>query len=161
MEDGNALAADCIVISSCCQCLILQIIVFVLLKIPYKLIRKTRDFAKKKLQRRKRRGKMVINMVGKYKNELVGIVGESLKIQATSGRVSADEKKSDCGCCMKEVEKVMEELSQKGEFSFGSFWCKEEESAEIFPASCVQKHESDDGFVRYQLIKMVGSISCS
>ncbi|XP_024018322.1 uncharacterized protein LOC21409214 [Morus notabilis] len=131
MEDGNALAADCIVISSCCQCLILQIIVFVLLKIPYKLIRKTRDFAKKKLQRRKRRGKMVINM------------------------------KSDCGCCMKEVEKVMEELSQKGEFSFGSFWCKEEESAEIFPASCVQKHESDDGFVRYQLIKMVGSISCS
>lgn len=98
---------------------------------------------------------MVINVAGKCKNEFVGIVGESLRIQASDG---------SGGCCMKEVEEVMEELSRKGEFAFGSFWCNNEdqECDEIFPTCHVPKHEEfGDGFVSYHLINMVGSISCS
>jgi len=52
-EDMNMLAADCVVICCCCQCLILQIVIFVLFKLPYKLVRKTREYARKKLRQRK------------------------------------------------------------------------------------------------------------
>ncbi|KAG8639055.1 hypothetical protein MANES_14G095101v8 [Manihot esculenta] len=55
MEDCNILAADCVVISCCCQCLILKIIIFILLKLPYKIIRKTREYTKKKLRIRYRK----------------------------------------------------------------------------------------------------------
>ena len=49
MEDCNMLVADCIAISCCAQCLILQIIIFVLRGLRCKLIRKTKEYAKKKL----------------------------------------------------------------------------------------------------------------
>ncbi|KAM6548220.1 hypothetical protein CsatB_019896 [Cannabis sativa] len=168
MEDVNTLAGDCVVISCCCQCLVLQIIIFVLLKLPYKMIRKTRNFAKKKLQQRKRsEEKVLMNMVGrelmrKYKNnEVVGIIGESIKIQTIDHHQSMLSFEgiynNHCWGCMNEVEKVMEELSNKGEFGFGSFWCKEEESDELIFPTCLEKKE----FVNYHLIEMVGSLNCS
>ncbi|PON44555.1 hypothetical protein PanWU01x14_266330 [Parasponia andersonii] len=172
MEDFNTLAGDCVVISCCCQCLILQIVIFVLLKLPYKLIRKTKNFAKKKLQQRSRSGeRILINIVerelkGKYKNEIVGTIGESRRIQADQQRRFSFEGgyNSNCGGCMKEVEKVMEELSRKGEFGFGSFWCKEEDSDELIFPKCLAKKgfdHDDHRVVKYHLIGMVGSFSCS
>lgn len=104
-------------------------------------------------------------LMGKYKNEFVGIIGESIRIQADSSRFSFERgHSSNCGDCMKEVEKVMEELSKKGEFGFGSFWCKEEEESEelIFP-TCLAKQEfdHDDKFVQFHLIEIVGYFNSS
>lgn len=54
--------------------------------------------------------------------------------------------------CMEEVEKVLEELSQKGEFAFGSFWGRKGSGSF---SSC----EFDDINVEYQIIEMIGSFS--
>lgn len=105
-----------------------------------------------------------MNLVGrelmrKYKNEVVGIIGESIKIQTDhQSRLSFEGGcNSHCWGCMNEVEKVMEELSNKGEFGFGSFWCKEEESDELIFPTCLESKE----FVNHHLIEMVASLNCS
>ncbi|RVW45421.1 uncharacterized protein LOC104879359 [Vitis vinifera] len=120
MEDWNMLAADCVVISCCCQCLILQMVVFVLLKLPYKLFRKTKEYAKKKLMlhgRRQDRG--TEREMKPYEDEFREIQG-GLRIQVEGG--FPEDGSQGCGCCMEEVERVLEEYSQRGEFAFGSFW---------------------------------------
>ena len=151
------LAADCVVISCCCQCLILQIIVFILLKLPCKLIHKTREYAKKKLQQRKKNEKIIEReIIGQYKDGFVEMHGEgSFRIQVD--RLSIDGEHG-CGTCLEEVEKVLEELSQKGEFAFGSFWGRNGSGS---LSTCVAKHEFDTSMVRYQIIEMVGSFSYS
>ncbi|MCD7470576.1 hypothetical protein HAX54_010545 [Datura stramonium] len=47
--------------------------------------------------------------------------GEILKDHGGSLRVQLERR------CMEEVEKVLEEFSQKGEFAFGSFWGVDED----------------------------------
>ena len=121
----------------------------------------------------------MINMVArelmgkKYKNDFVGnnsIGGdddhESIRVQARDHHGKCLEvveghngNNNPRGCIIEEVDKVMEELSKKGEFGFGSFWCKEEESEDFFPTNCLVNQEFDGGFVRYQLIKMVSSFN--
>lgn len=114
-EDWNALAADCIVISSCCQCLILQIIVFVLVRLPYKLIRKTKELARRRLgKRRKSRSRkkgLVEPLRGGWNEEPKRMDLDGLSIEFDDG-----------DGCMKEVEKALGELVDRGEFAFGSFW---------------------------------------
>lgn len=152
MEDWNTLAADCVVISCCCQCLILQIIIFFLLKLPCKLIRKTREYAKKKLRQRRKNEKTIENEVNHGKHDFVGMNGGSFRIQVDGFLVDGDYG------CMPEVEKVLEEFSQKGEFSFGSFWGRNR-SGTI--STCGAKHEFDNSIVQFQKIEMVGSFSYS
>ncbi|XP_041014200.1 uncharacterized protein LOC121257305 [Juglans microcarpa x Juglans regia] len=157
MEDPNMLAADCVVISCCCQCLILQILIFVLLKLPYKLIRKTRDYAKKRLrQRKKDDDKITEREIDQYYDDdsFVGMHGESFRIQVDGLFRDGDH---GCGSCMEEVEKVLEEMSQKGEFAFGSFWGRKGSSGSL--STCVAKHEFDDRIVQYQIIEMIESFS--
>ncbi|XP_022145840.1 uncharacterized protein LOC111015201 [Momordica charantia] len=113
MEDLNALAADCIVISCCCQCLALQIILLLLLKLPSKLVRKTREFAKRKLRQREREEKE--KMVD-YRGVDSGRSRRCMRIEGDDG--------FGLRSCMEEIEKVMEDLHEKGEFGFGSFWGK-------------------------------------
>ncbi|KAK4788392.1 hypothetical protein SAY86_019711 [Trapa natans] len=114
-EDWNALAADCIVVSCCCQCLVLQIIVFVLLRLPCKLIRKTKELARRRLARgRKRREKTkgVIEPIKagrREEPEWTNLQGLQVKFE-------------DAEICMKEVERALGELVDRGEFAFGSFW---------------------------------------
>ncbi|XP_031400900.1 uncharacterized protein LOC116210907 [Punica granatum] len=150
-EDWNALAADCVVISCCCQCLILQIVVFVLLRLPYKLIRKTRELAKRRLgRRRKPRSKakgMVESMKCRCGEDHGWMILDGLSIEVDDG----DE-------CMKEVEKVLGELVERGEFAFGSFWGR---------GSCRQQIGSSQsqGFdftnvVHFHLIEVVGPRIC-
>ncbi|ESW28376.1 hypothetical protein PHAVU_003G281600 [Phaseolus vulgaris] len=153
MEEWNMLGADCVVISCCCQCLVLQILVFLLLKLPWKVIRKTREYAKKKLRQRKgndERAKMKIES-GCYEDVLVRIDHE---------QSFRDGEGFSCGGCMEEVEKMMEEFYEKGEFGFGSFWGRE-----LGTCGCgvpaIVNHHSDDNFVRYQIIDLVGSLSCA
>ncbi|KAH7516618.1 uncharacterized protein LOC107429568 [Ziziphus jujuba] len=157
MEDINMLGADCMVISCCGQCLILQILVLVFLQLPYKMVRKTKNYTKKKLHRHRGRKKQEKTMSENNKemdgleNEFVaGVIGGSMR-----RRIEGEE---HCGCCMEEVEKVLEELSLKGEFAFGSFWGRGE-SGLIFPTP-LDKHEFDyDSFVQYNLIDMLGSFN--
>ncbi|KAK7346146.1 hypothetical protein VNO80_20661 [Phaseolus coccineus] len=151
MEEWNMLGADCVVISCCCQCLVLQILVFLLLKLPWKLIRKTREYAKKKLRQRKgndERAKMKIEP-GCYEDVLVRIHEQSFR----------DGEGFSWGGCMDEVEKMMEEFYEKGEFGFGSFWGREGTCGCGVPATV--NHHNDENFVRYQIIDLVGSLSCA
>ncbi|XP_027348067.1 uncharacterized protein LOC113859513 [Abrus precatorius] len=150
MEDWNMLGADCVVISCCCQCLMMQILVFVLLKLPWKLVRKTREYAKKKLRQRKGNDK---KEMGSYEDVLVGIHEQSIRIQAEMALM--DDAGRHCGCCMDEVEKVMEEFYQKGEFAFGSFWGRKGP----WGVPSIVDHHNDVNFSRYQIIDFVGSLS--
>ncbi|KAK7360738.1 hypothetical protein VNO77_02747 [Canavalia gladiata] len=142
MEDWNTLGADCVVISCCCQCLMLQILVFVLLKLPWKLVRKTREYAKKKLRQRK-----MLREMGSYEDVVARIEAEMAVI---------DDAGNHSGCCMDEVEKVMEEFYQKGEFAFGSFWGKK---VPWGVPTIVNDRNNDVNFVPYQIIDFVGSLS--
>ncbi|CAH9124189.1 unnamed protein product [Cuscuta epithymum] len=124
MHDRNALVADCIVISCCCQCLILQVIIFILLKLPYRMIRRTKRYVKnlrsrmskgtKRLQVKTHRGELNIRHYssGRWRDE----GGGSHRVHQVDGLFPFS------GCCMDEVERVLEEFSLKGEFAFGSFW---------------------------------------
>ncbi|XP_061354084.1 uncharacterized protein LOC133298762 [Gastrolobium bilobum] len=153
MEDLNILAADCVVVSCCCQCLMLQILVFVLLKLPCKLVRKIREYAKKKLPQTKRNDKVTQREIGSYKDVFVRIHEQSFRTQAEMAL--KDDAGHNCGCCMDEVEKVMQEFYKKGEFAFGSFWGRKGWGV----PSIVNDH-NDDSFVRYKIINLVGSLSC-
>lgn len=86
-------------------------------------------------------------MVGKEKgcgNEVRGISNGSC--------MRNEEKGLGLSCCMEEIEKVMQDLHEKGEFGFGSFWGNGNTSS----GSC-----RDDLFsptnVQYQLIQVIPS----
>ncbi|RAL37536.1 hypothetical protein DM860_000230 [Cuscuta australis] len=114
MEDRNALVADCIVVSCCCQCLLLQLVVFILLKLPSGMIRRAKRYVKN-LRTRNREGKG-LQVKTRYGEE----EDESMK-RSQIHHVDAFFSFSG-SCCMDEVERVLDELSQNGEFAFGSFW---------------------------------------
>ncbi|XP_009356509.1 uncharacterized protein LOC103947329 [Pyrus x bretschneideri] len=146
MEDCNMIAADCVVISCCCQCLILQITIFILYKLPCKLIRKTREYTMKKLQQRRRKEIIVLDTCKDV--DFASVVGESMRSSMEAGGGHS------CRRCMEEVEEVLQEFSQRGEFGFGSFWGRGE-------LGCSPSHHSpnhdpfDTSFVQYHLIEMV------
>ncbi|KAL2334202.1 hypothetical protein Fmac_015415 [Flemingia macrophylla] len=143
MEDWSLLGADCVVISCCCQCLILQILVFVLLKLPCKLVKKTRDYAKKKLRRRK----------GNFHREMGSYNDVVVRVQERSIRVQAEMALKEGHNCMDEVEKVMKEFYEKGEFAFGSFWGRKGP----WGVPTDVDHRNDVSFVQYQIIDLVSS----
>lgn len=143
MEDLNMLTADCCVLSCCCQCLILQILLFIFVEIPYKLIKMMKDYVGKKFAQRNK-GEEEKGIEGGYER---GIQIEGFPI--TSDCHSFD------GCCLEEVERVLWGFSQKGEFAFGSFWGREEGSTCV-----VAKQGLDNDVIHYHLIEIVGSFSC-
>ncbi|KAB1206487.1 hypothetical protein CJ030_MR7G000057 [Morella rubra] len=155
MEDRNMLAADCVVISCCCQCLILQVVIFVFLKLPHKLIRKTRDCARRKRRQRKRDKKIIETETGRYRDDFVGMRGASFRIQVDEFSIDGGH---GCGTCMEEVEKVLEELSQKGQFAFGSFWGRKASGSS---STCVTKQEFENSIVQYQVTEIIGAFSYS
>ncbi|XP_071704827.1 uncharacterized protein [Rutidosis leptorrhynchoides] len=122
-QDWNMIGADCIVISCCCQCLMLQLLVFVLLKLPSKMIKKTKEYMKRKFGNRMRKGgKMVRMKVARCAEEVVGCQTprDSISVRGQTPAKSFNVDGFDG--CMEEIEEVLEELSTKGEFGFGSFW---------------------------------------
>ncbi|GAB4828944.1 hypothetical protein Ancab_018604 [Ancistrocladus abbreviatus] len=148
VQDCNALIADLVVISCCCQCLILQIVVFILLKLPRKIARKIREYAEKLGYMR--RGKVGIMGSGECRDDDDEFISVRIEIEGfCEGK----------GQCIDEVEKVLEELSMKGEFAFGSFWGRDERgmsstymAKEDFPSS---------NFVQFHLIPVIGPFSGS
>ncbi|GLT73128.1 hypothetical protein SLA2020_450060 [Shorea laevis] len=151
MEDCNMLVADCVVICCCCQCLILQIIFF-FLRLPCKLILKTKEFAKK-LRSRRKMGMTIESVKGGYRfqEEFVELHRRSISIQIIEA--FPVEGVQGYQCCMEEVQKVFDELSLRGEFAFGSFWRREGSSG-----SSVQEIDIDSiNFVHYELIELDSS----
>ncbi|KAK3020780.1 hypothetical protein RJ639_045852 [Escallonia herrerae] len=128
------------------QCLTLQILVFISLKLPYKIVRRTKKYVKKKLGKRNREGKIIQSDARRVVNEGIRSHRGSFRIQLDGSSVN------ECdgfACCMEEAEKVLEELSEKGEFQFGSFWGGEDsESCPTYQA----KNETDQEVVEFQFI---------
>lgn len=149
------LVADCIALSCCTQCLILQIIILLLLKLPCKLIRKTKEYAKKKLGRGKKEEKMIkmerLKVKGEIQDEAVKLhtsTSMSIELIQGLGMGGGEDHGFQC-CCIEEAEKMLEEHTQKGEFGFGSFWGRPETEAE----TCSAASEECD-FVQYELIEI-------
>ncbi|KAL3510903.1 hypothetical protein ACH5RR_030304 [Cinchona calisaya] len=155
MEDLNAIGADCLVISCCCQCLILQVLVFILLKLPYRLFRKTKKYVKK-LRKGKKGDKILHTRRERYDDK-------SWRIHESSFRVKMEgfstNELHEFGCCMDEVEKVLEEFCLRGDFGFGRFW-DGEVLLGSFP-TCLGNQELDYDVVNYHLIQMFGSFNCT
>uniref|UniRef100_A0A7N0UL19 Uncharacterized protein n=1 Tax=Kalanchoe fedtschenkoi TaxID=63787 RepID=A0A7N0UL19_KALFE len=149
MEDLNLLAADCVVISCCCQCLVLQLLVFLLLKLPYKLFRKARDFAKRRVRAA---GGNVGKSLARIVENRVMVRLDSLSSREGSRRSRSRSRRGKA--CMEEVEKALEELTRQGEFGFGSFW-GQYESVRGSPQTPAN---SDCNIIcRFQIIQMIGS----
>ncbi|XP_075522244.1 uncharacterized protein LOC142555308 [Primulina tabacum] len=152
MEDRNILAADCIIISCCCQCMILQILIFLLLKLPQKLLRKAKQYARK--LRTRKRGTKITHI------EVVGYDEDSLRNQGNSSfRIEVEGLSPDgtlrLGCSTDEIERVLVDLSNKGEFCFGSFWGRDQGSRSL--SWCLRQEEIDYEDVRPHLIEVFGS----
>ncbi|XP_010320791.1 uncharacterized protein [Solanum lycopersicum] len=149
MEDKNIFAADCIVICCCCQCLILQIIILFLLNLPYKLLKKTKECIKKLRYRRRNRKTFREIEINRHEDEILMDHGGCLRVELESL------------CCMEEVEKVLEEFSQKGEFAFGSFWGGDEEDVLKTDriTTCIHKQTVDYDVFHTHLIQVFGSFN--
>lgn len=100
-EDCGAFAADCVIICCCCECFILQVFIFVFFKIPCKLSQKMKKFVTRRLRGKKRRDAETI--LPTKEDDCIEEHGSSLS-------------------CMEDIEEMLQELSMKGEFVFGSFW---------------------------------------
>ncbi|XP_022881899.1 uncharacterized protein LOC111398954 [Olea europaea var. sylvestris] len=148
MEDPNMLAADCIVITCCCQCMILQILVFVLLKLPCKLVKKTKEYTKR-FRNQKRREKIVQIEIRRYGEDSFRSHGNSFRIQT--------DKSLGFNCCMDEIDHVLEDFSNRGEFAFGSFWGGE--ISRRFSTSCLNEEELDYEVVQCHLIEIFGCVN--
>ncbi|CAI0552685.1 unnamed protein product [Linum tenue] len=143
MEDCNQMAADCVVLSCCCQCLLLQFLIYLFLKLPRRLLNRTRNYARKKLLKMRSRKKIETELVGRrtakfgemfadiYNNEGsmcidIGLLEEFKKSNADNDNIIEHlDMGEDRHQCIEEIERVFDECHAKGEFGFGSFWRKE------------------------------------
>lgn len=151
MEDLNMMAADCIVISCCCQCLVLQIVVFILLKLPYKLIRKAKQYVKKLRNQKKKANAITRQLSGCSIDGVIRSHSGSLRIKF-EGLLFEE----CCGNCMDEIEKTLEDMSRNGEFALGSFWKggNLEESLPTFIVQNFEQHEFQYNLVTYNYISI-------
>lgn len=133
------IAADCVVISCCCQCLVLQIVVFILLKLPYRLLRKTKRYVKKKLRNQKKEGNTIARELSRYSIDGV-IKSDSGSFRIRFEGISCED---CCFSCMERIENALEDMSGKGEFAFGSFW-RGQDLEDSFPTFLVQNLECYD-----------------
>ncbi|VVB14348.1 unnamed protein product [Arabis nemorensis] len=110
-EDCGAFAADCVVLSCCCQCLVLQVTGFVFFKIPIKLVQKMKKFVKRRC--------------GKT---LQPTMEEDVKDEHWYGNGFAFDEGSSRFNCIEDIEGMLQELSMNKELVFGSFWRHENSS---------------------------------
>ncbi|KAI3816475.1 hypothetical protein L1987_16173 [Smallanthus sonchifolius] len=151
-HEWSMIGADCLVLSCCCQCLILQILVFVLLKLPIKLCRKIKVYVKRKFGIRR---KAVLEhcaaaVMGRQRRRPpCRVAEEGARWEESSG-------------CMEEVEEVLGEMCNKGEFGFGSFWTGDDDDSYLeddFRVCFVNQqlgYHDHDG--KYHFIKVFGPL---
>ncbi|CAF2045505.1 hypothetical protein HID58_034803 [Brassica napus] len=109
-EDCGAFVADCVVLSCCCQCLVLQVTTFVFFKVPRKLAQRVKKFVKRRC------GKTLQPRTDE----------DVMKEEHWCGKgVVFEEGSSNC---IEDIERMLQEMSK--EFGFGSFW-RHEDSSDI------------------------------
>ncbi|CAH1431264.1 unnamed protein product [Lactuca virosa] len=114
-QDWHMIGADCLVLSCCCQFLILQMLMFLLFKLPSKVFRKAKEYVKRKFGIRRKVARCVAAFVGRQQPwPPHRDAAECFRWEELNG-------------CMEEVEVALEEMCRKGEFGFGSFWRGDEE----------------------------------
>ncbi|KAF8088749.1 hypothetical protein N665_0530s0005 [Sinapis alba] len=111
-EDCGAFVADCVVLSCCCQCLVLQVTGFVFFKIPLKLVQKVKKFVKR------RYGKTLQPRMEEDVFKEEHWCGNGFDFEEGSSRFS----------CIEDIEGMLQELAMNKEFLFGSFWVHEDSS---------------------------------
>ncbi|KMT08409.1 hypothetical protein BVRB_6g140860 [Beta vulgaris subsp. vulgaris] len=107
---------------------------FVFLQLPRRLAQKTKEFAKKKLRNRKKKqqGEEIVEKQvvddDDDDDEFIELdSGKSMSMKILELEGMAVKELHNWGSCTDEVDKVLGELSLKGEFAFGSFWGKDSE----------------------------------
>lgn len=73
-------------------------------------------------------------------------------------RVGAEFEEDGVRGCTEEVERVMMEFYQNGEFGFGSFWGRQGCWGTV-PTHPMDQNDIGDEFLRHQIIEMAGSFS--
>ncbi|KAI3991786.1 hypothetical protein MKX01_038184 [Papaver californicum] len=137
MEDLNLLAADGI------------FIIFVLLRLPKKLVKKSKRLVRKRLRKKN-------NSKKKDEKKIVAIENDQFSGEKNSIPRISSKNYNDCGWVMQEVEKVLTGFSQQGEFAFGSFWGRREDSTRLHPH--LDKMEFAEVVQYYNLVEMIKSI---
>lgn len=107
-------------------------------------MRKTREYGKRIFCQRKG----VQREMGSYKDVILRIHEKSFRIQ--DDVELKDDGVHNCGGCIVEVEKVMEELCEKGEFGFGSFWSRKE----TWGAARIVNDQIDVSSLRCQIVDL-------
>ncbi|KAF6169011.1 hypothetical protein GIB67_038508 [Kingdonia uniflora] len=143
MEDWKLLAADGVIISCCCPCLILQCVVFIFFKLPHKLVRKSKVLVRRRISKRKSKKKTRVIDHEIYR----GGQGGGRDHTRTLTEETSFSRDLEYRGAIIEVEEVMEEMYERGEFGFGSFWRREESRSFV---------EFDDN-VHYQILKIIKS----
>ncbi|KAF8399259.1 hypothetical protein HHK36_015124 [Tetracentron sinense] len=116
------------------------IVIFVFLRLPHKLARKSKKLAKRKFGKRRRENNMMKRAEDQYRDDQMKIHVGGVPLNAYHGYE----------CPIEEIEKVLGELSQQGGFAFGSYWGREESGS--FPKKDIVKQELDYSFVHYHFI---------
>ncbi|KAK9109832.1 hypothetical protein Sjap_017892 [Stephania japonica] len=140
-----------------------QILVFVLLKLPYKLVMKSkRVIVKVKLscKSRKRRDETRWRLEDQQRSDGQNIAGhgrDTARIIVEQKWVHDLSRYHECrSLVLMEVEKMLEELYLKGEFAFGSFWGRDQ-TGNFSHDHDIAQQEFDD-VVQNQLIGIIKAL---
>ncbi|XP_072984082.1 uncharacterized protein [Typha latifolia] len=116
VEESGLFAVDCVVVCCCCPCLVLQLTVFLFIRLPHKLaVKSKRTF---RMLRRRSKGGRVVAEVELEKGDRMVVDQGTHALPFEEERWFPDERRSWI-----EADKVWEELVvEEGLFWFGSFW---------------------------------------
>ncbi|CAA0820167.1 Unknown protein [Striga hermonthica] len=129
--------------------MILQILVFLLLKLPSKLFKKTREYAKKLKARSKKPVIVKLEAQG-------GLQEKSSRIEIDDFDLVESVRYGEK--LMEEIERELEEFSGRGEFAFGSFWGRGVCASRRSFGSCFKEAEVDYDDVGYRLMELFGDV---
>ncbi|CAN0876662.1 hypothetical protein LINGRAHAP2_LOCUS11435 [Linum grandiflorum] len=128
MDDCNLMAAECMVVSCCsCQCLLLQFLIFLFLKLPRRMLHAAMQRIKMVIdvpELARNNGETYAKMYNTQESMCIDIGGTGTDHDSSKLNIVDDDldgKKN----CIEEIERVLEDYYAKGEFGFGSFWRKE------------------------------------
>ncbi|CAA7402232.1 unnamed protein product [Spirodela intermedia] len=116
-EDRRQLAGDCVAVCSCCPCLVVQILVLLVVGVPRRLARNSRELVRRKLGGGGRRSAAGEGAATGGDLADVAMWLSDGDVLGGGGATAACR-----GCAIAEAEEVMAELHRRGEFGFGSFW---------------------------------------
>lgn len=130
--------------------MILQILIFILLKVPRKMFKKTKEYAKR-FRARKKGANVEMAMYGE---DSFRSLGNSFRIEVEDFCVGFEG--------MDEIEGVFDDFSSRGEFAFGSFWGGGNMSSSRSFHSCLKEdHDLDYDDVGWRLMELFGATNFS